>query len=419
MPRGHPERSGSGHPERREGSAPAGHPERSEGSAVALPFKVRLAGLITRAVRTLLAPANWVMLAANRRPRHPRSVLHISYMVHVPYNLTRILRQKGMRADYMAVGSSAAWDKADFHAPGGLGPIRQPIQEFLTFWNVVARYEAVHLHFGITMSESGWELKWLRWLGRRIVVHYRGCEARDRTKNMALHPLGNICEQCDYSPRICETPGVRTRTERANRYGDAFLVTTPDMLDFMPKAEWLPFFSVDAQDGRSLPVLAERSAPGARRRFKIVHATNHPGIEGTERIRRAVEDVRSRGHAIDFVCLHGASPDEVLRETASADLTIGKMKMGYYANAQIESLALGVPAITYVRPEFRSEELEKSGLILTTLDELADTLEYYLRNPAALAAKRALARDSVGRLHDNDRLAARLMSVYGTAAPTT
>lgn len=379
--------------------------------------RARGARALTRATWLALAPLHWIMLALRRRPAHARSVLHVSYMVHVPYNVTRVLRRHGLKADYLAVGTSPVWDKADFRAPRGLGPIRQPIEEFRCFWNVVARYEAVHLHFGITMSESGWELPWLRRLRRPVVVHYRGCEARNRDRNMKLHPEGNICEQCDYAPRICEIPEVLRRRALADRYGTTFLVTTPDMLDFTPAAEWLPFFSVDAGDGRSIPPAADPGPRGtAARPFRIVHATNHPGIEGTGRIRAAVDEVRRRGIPIEFVFLRGAPPDEVLRETAAADLTIGKMKMGYYANAQIESLSLGVPAVTYVRPEFRSRELEESGLILTSLDELADTLEYYLRNPTALAEKRARAQASVRQLHDNDRLAARLMAVYGVAA---
>jgi len=75
-------------------------------------------------------------------------------------------------------------------------------------------------------------------------------------------------------------------------------------------------------------------------------------------------------------------------------------------------MAMGVPALTYVRPEFVTPELEDSGLILTTLPALESTLEHYLTHPEALAAKRRMARASALRLHDNARIAGRLIGLY-------
>ena len=71
---------------------------------------------------------------------------------------------------------------------------------------VVARYEIVHAHFMVTLTRSGWEWPLLKRMGRRLVVHYRGCEIRDRALNQRLHPEVNICQECDYRPRLCEAP---------------------------------------------------------------------------------------------------------------------------------------------------------------------------------------------------------------------
>jgi glycosyltransferase involved in cell wall biosynthesis len=192
-------------------------------------------------------------------------------------------------------------------------------------------------------------------------------------------------------------------------HADAVLVTTPDMKDFIPQAEHFPFFAPE-----HLPEITSGRDEGSDgpRPFRIVHATNHPGIEGTEEIRKSVNRLRSRGYTIDFRFLTKVPPERVLEELAEADLSIGKMKMGYYANAQIESMALGVPAVTYVRPEFMTEDLRRSGLIFSTLDKLEETIAFYLDNPKALEAKKRTARSSILRLHDNDALARRMMELY-------
>jgi hypothetical protein len=350
------------------------------------------------------APANALLRWWLRGSYEPGSVLHISYLGHVPHHIVDVLRTQGVRADYLAVGDSAIWERADYHMRPARWPWATALREFWLLWRVVARYEVVHAHFMVTLSRSGWELPILKRMGRKLVVHYRGCEIRDRERNMRLHPRHNICEECDYQPRICEAAHNVARRRLAAIHGDAVLVTTPDMKDFVPRARHVRFFMPDV-----VPVPAARphGAP-----LKIVHATNHPGIEGTRHVVQAVESLKAKGYALELVVLSGVTPERVREEMAHADLTIGKMKMGYYANAQVESLALGVPAITYVRPDLMSDDLLDSGLIVATLDTLAETLEHCVRHPEYLAEKRAQARAGAERLHHNGEIAREYASIY-------
>ena len=357
-------------------------------------------------VRIVLTPVNSVLANLLRGRVKPNSVLHISYMVHIPYETVGHLRRQGMTADYLAIGASPYWDKSDFKfLPSRFPPVRAG-QEVVLFWRVVARYEVVHAHFMYAISESGWELPLLRRMGRKLVAHFRGCEARDRTLNMRLHPDVNICQTCDHRPYICETASAARRRGLAQRFADATLVTTPDMKDFMPSAVHFPCFAPD------LPEPVPRPAPAGRQPFVIVHISNQPGIEGTAEIERSIAELMTLRHDIEFRWLRNQTHDEVLAQMADADLAIGKMKMGYYANAQIETMASGVPTVTYVREEFITDELRESGLILTTLPKLTETLDWYIRNPEALAAKRKIARASILRIHDNDRLAKKLVETY-------
>lgn len=369
-----------------------------------LPLFNRLDGWI----EFLLVPINWV-LATFFPPRpYPNSVLHISYMVHIPFYTVRLLRRHGMHADFLAIGSSPHWNKCDYQfLPSGI-PWRRALQEFWMFWRIVARYEVVHAHFMYTLSRTGWELAWLKAMNRRLVVHFRGCEARDRERNMLLHPQVNICQACDYAPPICQVPISRLRRQLAARYADATLVSTPDMKDFIPHAVHFTFFTPPDD---LIPVRAAPRWPD-RERLKIVHVTNHPGIEGTAEIQAAIERLQARGYPIEFVFLRGVTYNRVLAEFGDADLTIGKMKMGYYANAQIESLCCGVPAITYVRPDLMTKELEDSGLILATLDELERVIADYMDHPERLVVKARQARASALRLHDNVMMTHRLVELY-------
>lgn len=359
-------------------------------------------------IQYCLKPINLFLAKQRKQIYFPSSVLHISYLVHIPYYTVELLKREGLKADYLAIGTSKTWNKCDYRFIGfrGFG-IFKAFQEFIFFWRIVAKYEIVHMHFMLGLSESGWELPLLKMMGRKIVVHYRGCEIRNREKNMHMHPHMNICQKCDYNASICTSIINKKRQTLMRKYGDLFLVTTPDMRDFIPEAHIMPFFSPEISFTPNRNTFSKEKTS-----FKIFHTTNHPGIEGTEEILKSVEKLRSKGMNIEFVFLKGVSHDEVLKECATADLAIGKMKMGFYANAQIESMALGVPTITYIRPEFITKELEESGFIICSLEELENTIEFYISHPEQLAKKRALARNSILKMHDNQILVKKLIGFY-------
>lgn len=351
-----------------------------------------------------LKPVNYVLAWLLKDVKYPDSVLHISYPVHIPYYTVNVLRRKKIRADYLAVnGIDPLWHKFDYY----FTQPAMPWTEFTFFWRVVAKYEIIHTHFGIMLSASRWEVPILKRMGRKILVNYRGCEARNRELNMALHPEMNICQDCDHHGRVCRQ-GKKT-VDLFKKYGDFFLVTTPDMRDFIPEAQHFRFFRPEIDYDEYTAGIPQSKRGGA---FKIVHATNHPGIEGTRYIVEAVRSLKSRGYSIDFVFLRGVTHEKVLREIHDADVTIGKMKMGYYANQQIESLYLGVPAITYIRPEFMTSGLENSGLILTDIEHLENTIADLIDHPKKLEQKRSVAHSSILHLHDNDKLADELIGYY-------
>ena len=366
-------------------------------AAEALGYRVTLAALM---------PVNYLLARVLAARVAPGSVLHVSSMVHVPYYMVRILREQGIQADYLAVGDSPWWNKADHHFRPTRLPLVSVLKEMWWVWSVVSRYEIVHAHFAVTLTRAGWEWPLLRRMGRQIVIQYRGCEIRNRERNQQLHPGMNICDECDYTPRLCEADVNVRRRRLAAAYGSAFLVTTPDMQDFAPEAMHIPFL-IARTDLQSRPEGGRNGQP-----FKIVHATNHPGIEGTRHIRRAIDTLIARGFPIRYVELTGVTHDRVLSELADADLTIGKMKMGYYANLQIESMAAGIPTVTHVRPEFMTDALRDSGFIFASLDTLESVLEHYLSNPAALADKRARARASILRLHDSAAIVQQYAALY-------
>lgn len=359
----------------------------------------------------ILFPVHILLALILRARVRPRSVVHIGELRHLQYHLVQALKDRGFQATYLAVGENPHWSECDVHLPHLRNPLAAVLRDSWVFWAVVARHEIVHCHAMMGVSHYQWEFPLLKIMGRKVVAHFRGCEARDRRKNISLHPQVNICQDCDYAPNyLCANRETRRRRWVARRLADAILVTTPDLKDFWPGAEHLPFLLP--------PDLPERQArPNGSglegRAFRIIHATNQPGIEGTEEIKRVIARLRDKGYDVEFIHLTDVPHDRVLAELADADIAVGKLKMGYYANAQAESMAMGVPTVTWVRPDLKGEGLDDGGFILASLDDLEGALENAITDPEFLRRHREDAAATIRKLHDTDAIIEKLTTIYG------
>lgn len=355
----------------------------------------------------IFQPVSLILALIFRFIKPEKDVIHISAMVHIPYYTVDLLRSHGLNADYLAIGNNPCWNQCDFHYQKPTLRAKRAFWEFYWLWFRLIRYKIIHCHFMKLPSESWWEAKWIKLSGRKIVTHYRGCEIRDWKALVNRYPNINICSKCDYRRRLCTGILLEKRRKEAAKWSDLELVTTPDLLQFAAKAVHLPFFIPPDQK-----ILDRCDLEKPSDRFVIVFASNHPGIEGLEHIQKSIENLKATGLNIEFNHLEGVNHDHVLRALKRAHLSIGKMKMGYYANAQVESLALGVPVVTFIRKEFQTQALEHSGLILTDLDHLEETLRDYIENPEKLKQKSDLAKVTAKQHHDPHKITEALLSLY-------
>lgn len=376
--------------------------------------RLLISGKAYFAVALLLLPVNLALALVYASKPRPRSVAHFGAMFHPHAQFVEALRANNIDAVFFGIGPERRWSTADHHLPDlqwfGLDVLR----DMWVFWRYVVRYEVIHCHAMNGLSHYQWEFLVLKLLGRRIVAHFRGCEGRSRQTIMACQPHINICQECDYSPRyLCEYSENRRRRKAARHFADAVLVTTPDLIEHWPHAEHVRFFlPSDLPDDRPRP---QAWSPDSGRRFQIVHITDQPGIEGTELVRRILADLRHQGLPIDFQYITGVPHHQVYEALTHADLAIGKMKMGYYANAQIEAMAMGVPVITWVRDDLMHPDLAASALIISSLSNLGDTVRRLVDHPEILADHARRARASIEALHDSKPVIEQLKRAYGWA----
>jgi len=356
---------------------------------------------------------NLYRMRARLRRRRVRSVLQLSIDSHKPYMVSRALRAQGLKSDYFALNVR---DQAgilslgyDYALPVGVPTPRRRLLEAWYLWTVVARYDVVHSHFKSFLSADGWELPYLKKLGVVLIYHFRGCDVRYRSRNFALHPELNCCTECEYPIGACDTPYQRSQVAITKQYGNGFFVTTPDLREFVPEAEHIPFMHpVDIDFDAIVPAPRDRSV------FRVVTSSNHHGIDGTRFIRAAVDRLRAEGRAIELIEVENTAYRNALSIYKSADVYVGKLRMGYYNNANIETMMLGVPNMSYIRPEFQSIAPD-CPIIVTRPDTVEERLRYYIDHRDQLGAIGARGPAFVKAHHDPATIAQQLIRRYESA----
>ncbi|MBF91660.1 MAG: hypothetical protein CMP34_02495 [Rickettsiales bacterium] len=361
--------------------------------------KERFKFLINNLFIKALFPINILLSLVFRHIKKKKNILHISYPIHQAYRTVKILKlNKISSIHYLSIGKSSTWSKFDFNFPRGYNFYFY--KEFFFLWTFLIKYKIIHIHFLYTPSITGWEILFLKLSGTKIIIHFRGNEARDNKTILKLLSVGKNSKK--------KTEKILSNEHRDKKhiikYANKILVTTRDLLDFYPEATHIPFFSINEKNYYQTP----------KKFIKIIHASNQPIIEGTNQIIKVINQLKNEGFLIDFIYLKDKKFDEVINELKSCHLSIGKLRMGDYANFQVESMSLGIPTITFVRNNIikKNPYISESGLFISNLSRLKDTLKFILQNKEILNQRSKMVKKFVNKYHNNTVIAKKLKSVY-------
>lgn len=345
-----------------------------------------------------------------RPPDNVRSVLHVSLISHKQFMISRRLRELGIKSAYFALNTSEndrLFIGYDYNIPMRTrAPLRR-ILEFYYLWFVFSRFDVIHYHFNAFLAlEDGWELEYLKRMGKVIVFHFRGCDLRSRTLNVQLNPELNLCQECDYPVGSCDTPYQRERLQRVRDFGDLFFATTPDLLPFFDGAEHIPFIAITGIDFDSIQAAEKPSGV-----FRVVTSSNHPGLDGVPYIIAAVEKLRTEGHDIELVEIFQRPYLEALSIYKSADLYAGKLRMGYYNNANIETMMMGVPNMSYLRDDLLGD-ISDCPIIVARPDDIYEKIREWIAKPQELKQIGMKGPAFVKHHHDPDTIVRNMVARY-------
>ncbi|MGV9769735.1 hypothetical protein ACWDR7_09735 [Microbacterium sp. NPDC003461] len=217
-------------------------------------------------------------------------------------------------------------------------------------------------------------------------------------------------------PDAARLEEVTARNHRLVRESGApVFVATPQLLDFLPDAAWLPVV-VD-------PEPWERAASGpalTRDRPIVVHAPSRRGLKGSERIEPALQQLDREG-VIVYREISGVPASRMPSIYGGADIVLDQFVNGGYGVAACEAMAAGRVVLAHVSDRHRRVAEREAGMGLpiveARVDDIGEVIRGILADRAAYAALAGQGPEFVRRMHDGARSAAVLSGFLGVAGP--
>jgi glycosyltransferase involved in cell wall biosynthesis len=293
----------------------------------------------------------------------------------IPWENVRALRRHGVDARLVVFERGTLHHEADWSLDRR-GPLPVKLaQQFAAFARLAPTTDVFHFYFGLTLIPKSIQFPLLRALRKKSVFHYLGSDIRGKT------------------------PQQLTFGKRA----DAEIVGSYDAIRWVPEAHVIPP-GLDLRPFTPVP-------PSDTPRPLVVHAPSNREKKGTRYVIEACEQLD-----VELDIVEGVPHDEARNRYRRADIVVDQLNAGWHGVFALESMALGKPVVTYLKPDVVERSADGYGIrvpiVPATKDTLADALRPLVAQPALRREIGAASRAYVEQVHDIDRIADRLVDLY-------
>ena len=264
------------------------------------------------------------------------------------------------------------------------------------------QYDVFHFYFGNTLFPYPFpDLPALKALGKRVIFHFCGCDVRQRAATLSKYDVSGCLE--------CVSLVCLGKRHPNPAWADVSLVSTPDLLEFVPGSILMPG-PVDLDRWTLRP---PRTTPISHDEpVRILHAPSDREIKGTRHLLEAVERLRDEGYPVEILMLEGVPHDKVVEFCEQADLAVDQLMIGAYGTVAIEMMAKGVPVVCRIRDDLRHHYPDDLPIVNSGPYDCYEVLRGLLERPDSWAELGRRGREYVEREHEMHLVARRTLALY-------
>jgi glycosyl transferase family 1 len=297
-------------------------------------------------------------------------------MAGIAYKNVEALKRRGVDAR-LVVFKPQPFRPTEFdvnlNRPDGF--LRAQLTQWRALASLLPKTDVFHFYFGLTLVPRRLQFPILRATRRKAVFHFVGSDIRGKTP-----------EQLAYAQQA-----------------DARVVGSYDAIRWVPDADVIP-------PGVDLKRYTPSPGRGGERPL-VVHAPSRKASKGTEFVEAACAQL-----PVDLDVVHGVTHDEAVERYRRADIVVDQLNAGWYGLFAIEAMALGKPVVTFLHDEAVKRTEEAFGVPVpianATKETLADVLRPLVEDADERRRRAALSRAYVEAVHDDEKIADRLLALY-------
>jgi hypothetical protein len=217
------------------------------------------------------------------------------------------------------------------------------------------KYDVFIFGFGQSLFPRNYDLPVLRFLRKKVICNLsHGSDARPRYMNGPFYVDGAFRRIPDGSKILDSREPydiVKRTASRVNfieRYS-TFVIGAPFSTSQFARKPFINIFSIGIPLHYPSPPFSTAShfqEQTANCFVKILHSPSHPVAKGTACIQQAIDNLRAKGHDIDFVMIHGRTNTEVIQAIQACDFIVDQVYSdGPMAGFAAEAAWFGKPAV--------------------------------------------------------------------------
>ena len=241
----------------------------------------------------------------------------------------------------------------------------------------------------------------LRASGIQVGLVFHGSEVRDPRRHAETHLFSPFTDPHEELTAKLQRKCDELLPLVAGFSGPKF-VSTPDQLDYVEDAVWLPVvIDTTALTPSALRLPLERDVP------VVVHAPSNGILKGTAAVEAVLVPLAERG-LIDYRRIEGVPPEHVPALLADADIVVDQLVLGLYGVLSCEGMALGRVVVGHVGDSLRSRVPAEVPIVEATPDDLGEVMARLLDDRDAARRAASAGPAFVAEFHDG-RLSAQVL----------
>lgn len=266
---------------------------------------------------------------------------------------------------------------------------------------LIEEHDLFHFHYNTTMCKQYSDLEKIYEKQKKMIMHHWGNDVR-------FHEMAKEKNPFAYTGDSPPNEIMHERLTKVSAFISEAIVQDYEVYeyvkDYYEKVHVLPIAIDLTQFTPSYPS-KDKKVP------LILHAPTNPDFKGTEHVEAAIEKLRGSYEFI-YRRIEKMNHDEVISLYKEADIIVDQILCGSYGLLSVESMALGKPVVTFVRPDLVQTFPETLPIVNANPDTVYDAVERLLKHPELRETIGRQGRQYAEAYHCKHVVVDELISIY-------